>query len=171
MPSALADWITGALFGEPRGGFNFQGKVESANPTVHEHVSTYYAAPSQITTNALSSTMTWSSFLGLSSTTGPNGDGSSIYYDANAQPYQTTSPYGAVTSYAYYDNASPPSKYAFTNTHWSQTIMDGFGRTITMRNGYGGNPMQIVDTTYSPCGCSPLGKMSQTNEAQDYEIR
>jgi len=131
--------------------------VNGVTTTATINSSSYYAAPSQITTNGLSSTMNWSSFLGLSSATGPNGDGSSIYYDTNARPYQTTSPYGAVTTYAYYDTASPPNKYAFTNTHWSQTIMDGFGRTIRTRNGYGGNPMQIVDTTYSPCGCSPLG--------------
>ena len=45
-----------------------------------------YAAPGQITTNTLTSTMNWSSFLGLSSATGPNGDSGSINYDANARP-------------------------------------------------------------------------------------
>jgi hypothetical protein len=78
--------------------------VNGVTTTTTINSSTYYAAPSQITTNALSSTMTWSSFLGLSSATGPNGDGSLIVYDANARP-----------------------------------------------------------SHYSPCGCSPLGKMSQTS--------
>ncbi len=51
-----------------------------------------YAAPSTITTNLLSSSMNWSSFLGLSSATGPNGDNLSIAYDATNRPHTTISP-------------------------------------------------------------------------------
>src|SRR5581483_6222819 len=71
-----------------------------------------FAAPGQITTNSLTSTMNWSSFLGLSSASGPNGDTGSINYDANARPSQTTSPYGAVTTYGYSDTSVPPNKIA-----------------------------------------------------------
>jgi RHS repeat-associated protein len=123
-----------------------------------------WAAPGQITTNTLTSTMTWSSFLGLSSATGPNGDTGSISYDGNARPYQTTSPYGAVTTYTYNDTASPPNKIATTDGHWVETEMDGFGRTIKTITGYGSTTVSTVDTQYAPCGCSPLGKLSKVSQ-------
>jgi RHS repeat-associated protein len=126
--------------------------------------STNYAAPSQITTNALSSSMTWSGFLGLSSATGPNGDTASITYDANARPHTVTSPYGAVTTYTYNDTASPPNRIATTNGHWVKAVMDGFGRTIQTVTGYGTTTVSTVDAQYAPCGCSPLGKLSQQSQ-------
>jgi len=127
-----------------------------------------YAAPSQIATNTLSSTMNWSSFLGLSSATGPNGDSGSINYDGNARPASTISPYGAVTTYTYADTASPPNKVATTNGHWVVTTMDGFGRTNQTLTGYGTGSgtttLSTVDAIYAPCGCSPLGKLSKQSQ-------
>ena len=128
-----------------------------------------FAAPSQLTTGSLTSSMTWSSFLGLNSATGPNLDTGSIGYDANARPASTTSPYGAVTTFTYNDTASPPNKVAMTDLHGAQTIMDGFGRTNYTVNGYGTNTgistaVSTVHTTYTPCGCSPLGKLYQQSQ-------
>jgi RHS repeat-associated protein len=105
--------------------------------------------------------MSWSSFLGLSSATGPNGDQGSITYDSNARPYTVTSPYGAMTNYTYNDTASPPNHIATTNGHWIETVMDGFGRTIQTDTGYSSTTISTVDTQYAPCGCSPLGKLSK----------
>ena len=131
--------------------------VNGVTTTATTDSSTNFAVPSAITTNTLSSQMTWSTFLGLNSATGPNGDSSSIVYDTNARPSSTTAPpnsatppYGAVTTYAYYDNASPPNKVATTNGNWTQTIMDGFGRTINTVTGYGSTTLSTVDTVYSP---------------------
>ena len=114
------------------------------------------------------SSMNWSGFLGLSSATGPNGDTGSIGYDANARPHTTTSPYGAVTTYTYNDTASPPNKVAMIGTQGSETVMDGFGRTIKTIAGYGTTTittvLSTVDAQYAPCGCSPLGKLSQQSQ-------
>jgi RHS repeat-associated protein len=117
-----------------------------------------------MTTNTLSSNMNWTSFLGLSSAAGPNGDAASFAFDTNGRPTSTTSPTGAVTNYAYADSASPPYKTATTNGHWVRTNMDGFGRTIQTITGYGSTTVSTVDTQYAPCSCSPLGKMSQTSQ-------
>ena len=86
-------------------------------------------------------------------------------YDDYARPSSVTSPYGAVTNYTYNDSASPPNHIATTNGHWAETVFDGFGRTIQTDAGYKSGStsttLSIVDTQYAPCGCSPLGKLSQ----------
>jgi RHS repeat-associated protein len=138
--------------------------VNGVYSTVTTNSSTNYAAPSQVTTNTLTSTMNWSGFLGLSSATDPNGDTGSISYDSQARPSSVTSPYGAVTSYTYNDTESPPNHVAVTNGHSATTVMDGFGRTIQTATGYGSTTVSIVDARYAPCGCSPLGKLSQQSQ-------
>ena len=60
--------------------------------------STNYAAPSTLTTNSLSTSLSYSSFLGVTHATGPNGATASVIYDASARPSSTTSPSGAGTS-------------------------------------------------------------------------
>jgi RHS repeat-associated protein len=122
--------------------------------------STNYAAPYQITTNTLSSTMNWYSSLSPSSAAGPNGDTASFAFDTNGRPLSTTSPTLAVTNYTYNDGASPPTKTATTNSHWVQTAMDGFGRTVQTLN----TGASVVSTQYDPCGCSPLGKVSRVSQ-------
>ncbi len=129
--------------------------------------STNYAAPGTLTTNSLTSSLQWSSFLGVSQATGPNGDVASMIYDSTARPSQSTSPYGAVTTYTYADSASPPYHQATTNNHWVQSQLDGFGRTVRAVTGYTSGStnttVSTVDTVYAPCGCSPMGKVSQVS--------
>ena len=148
------------LFQHDIGGNVTSTTVNGVYSTVATSSSTNYAAPSQMTTNTLSSTANWTSALGLSSAAGPNGDTASFGYDTNGRPTSTTSPTGAVTNYTYNDSASPPYKTATTNTHWIQTAMDGFGRTVQTLN----TGASVVATHYDPCGCSPLGKMSQVSQ-------
>ena len=148
------------LFQHDIGGNVTSTTVNGVYSTVATSSSTNYAAPSQMTTNTLSSTANWTSALGLSSAAGPNGDTASFGYDSNGRPLSTTSPTGAVTNYTYADSASPPTKTATTNTHWVQTAMDGFGRTVQTLN----TGASVVATHYDPCGCSPLGKMSQVSQ-------
>jgi RHS repeat-associated protein len=45
----------------------------------------------------------------------------------------------------------------------TQTL-DGLGRLANTQSGYGGTVVSEVDTTYGPCACSPLGKMTQQSE-------
>ena len=54
--------------------------------------STNYAVPSQISVGSLTSSIDYSAFLGITSATGPNGDGSSMSYDSSARPSQSVSP-------------------------------------------------------------------------------
>lgn len=66
--------------------------------------------PSAMTLNSngnLSSSMTYTSFLGIASVTGPNGDVMQLAYDSAARPKETTSPHGAKTEYTY--TTSPPT--------------------------------------------------------------
>src|ERR1700730_14958797 len=107
--------------------------------------------------------MNWTPALGPSSVAGPNGDTASFGYDTNGRPLSTTSPTGAVTNYTYNDSASPPYKTATTNGqngHWVVAAMEGFGRTIQTLN----TGASVVATHYDPCGCSPLGKVSQVSQ-------
>ena len=137
--------------------------VNGVTTNVTTDSTTNFAAPTQMTTNTLNSGMTWTSALALNTATGPNGDSGAINYDTDGRPTSTTSPYGASTTYTYNDTASPPSKSASTNGHSVTTIMDGFGRTIQTSSG-ASTTLSIVDAQYAPCGCSPLGKLSQQSQ-------
>ncbi len=101
-----------------------------------------YAAPGAVTTAGLTTTMSWSGFLGLTNETGPNTESLSFSYDNYARPASSTSPHGAVTSYVYTD--SPPTKKATTNGHWVKTTLDGLGRTVKVETG-------DASGTKSPC--------------------
>ncbi len=138
--------------------------VNGVTTTAGTGSSTNYAAPTEVTTNTLTSNMSWSAFLGITSATGPNGDTGAINYDANSRPTTVTSQYGATTTYTYNDTASPPNKIATTDGHWVKTVMDGFGRTIQTVTGYGSTTVSTVDSQYAPCGCSPLGKLSEQSQ-------
>jgi RHS repeat-associated protein len=122
-----------------------------------------YAAPSAITTaNSLTSTFTWSTVLVPLSTTGPNGETATTNYDSStAQPTSSTSPYGAVTSYTYSNTA--PQIVAVTNGAWTQTYLDGLGRTARIAKGNGNTTLSYTDTVYDTCGCTPMGKPYKTS--------
>ena len=74
------------------------------------------------------------------------------------------------TTYAYSDNYYPAGQDGYHR--WSFLVwsaMDGFGRTTATVTGYSvhGQPnttISTVDTQYAPCGCSPLGKLSQQSQ-------
>ena len=130
-----------------------------------------YTVPTAITTGSFTTNLGFSSFLGLTSETGPNGDSLGIGYDAAARPSSTSSPYGAGTAYTYNDTASPPTHIAITSasngSHGTRTTLDGFGRTIKVETGTGTATnfvvVSTVDSVYGSCGCSPLGKLTQTS--------
>ncbi|MBI4910107.1 MAG: hypothetical protein HY820_41200 [Acidobacteria bacterium] len=124
-----------------------------------------YARPSTITPNgntAMAETSTWNSFLGLSQSTGANGETSSVTYDSNARPTSTTSADGAVTTFAYTN--SPPTVKATTNNKWVKSTMDGFGRTVKTESGYGTTTVSVSEVQYAACACSPLGKLKQKSQ-------
>jgi YD repeat-containing protein len=70
-----------------------------------------------------------------------------------------------VTTYGY--SASGVIPYvitATTNSHWTQTTLDGFGRTAKSVRGTGSTTVSEVDTVYGPCACSPIGKVTQVSQ-------
>ena len=117
-----------------------QSSVTSTNAT-------NYSAPSQITVGSLSSSMSYSSFLGLTNETDPNGASSTIGYDAMARPTSTTSPFGATTTTTYNDTASSVvysdhRKRTLDQDHHGRFGPDNsnpnrrwFGHTLGCRNG------------------------------------
>jgi YD repeat-containing protein len=122
-----------------------------------------YSVPWTITTaSALKTTLAWSSFLAPGGATGPNGDSSTINYDAStARPSSTISPYGATTTYAYSNTA--PQITATVNGRWTSTYLDGLGRTNRVATGYSSTTTSYVDTVYDTCGCTPTGKPYKTS--------
>jgi YD repeat-containing protein len=138
---------------------------------------TNYAAPDQITVgSSLTTSMSYSSFLGLTSETGPNGTSVDIGYDTSGRPQSSTSPFGATTYTVYNDSASTPNTCTSVNTRWTETILDGLGRALKVLTGSyassgqttcssasGATTLTETDTSYDSCGCSPMGKLaSQT---------
>jgi RHS repeat-associated protein len=144
--------------------YDITGNMTSTNlngvgSSVSTTAATNYAAPSQMTVGSLSETLSYSSFLGLTNETGPNGASVSLGYDANARPTSATSPFGAVTTTTYNDTASPPTIVTSVNGRWTRQTLDGLGRTILTETGYATTTVSQQETVYGPCGCSPLGKM------------
>lgn len=131
---------------------------------------TNYAVPDRITPNNntdLQQTITYTPSLALASLTNPNTAIASATYDLLDRPSTTTSVYGAVTTYTYSLSGTPAWQRATTNNHWVQTSLDGFNRPITELRGHnvsGGATVSQVDTTYGPCACSPLGKVTAVSQ-------
>ena len=130
----------------------------SSSATINS--TTNYAAPSQVTTGGLSSTMSYS-FLNLTNETDPNGAQVSIGYDAMARPATTTSPFGAAISNTYYDG-TPPTATSTIGGRWTKVTKDGLGRPIKTETGDSSGTVSVAETEYDSCGCSPLGKLKRT---------
>ena len=123
------------------------------------------AVPSQLTVGSLTTNLTWSTFLGLTNETGPNGDSSGTYYDQYARPSGSTSAFGAQTSISYssppYSSSAPPTVTSTINGRWTRTTMDGLGRTILTQSGDASSTQSQAESVYGPCACSPMGKLMQ----------
>ena len=121
--------------------------------------STNYAAPSSISTPTYGETLSYNSWLGVTSTTGLNGEQLSMVYDGYGRPRQGVSPYGAVTSYSYSpNNILPVTQTTQGPGGTTVTTLDGLGRPIRVQHGTG-----VTDTVYEPCACSPLGKIQKVS--------
>jgi RHS repeat-associated protein len=165
-----------------------QTTVNGVTSNVTSSTSNNYAVPSQITVGSLSDSMSWTSFLGLSSNTGSNSDTGYVSYDGYGRPSYSTAVSGAITAHVYstgptYSSSSPAwneicycGQVGFAmlpDARFTKNILDGLGRTLTTQTGtvvpgtftlpygpWGTNTViSQVDTVYDSCGCSPLGKM------------
>ncbi len=121
---------------------------------------TNYAEPSAITLGSLTSSFSWNGFLGLTQATGPNSSTSSYSYDSYGRPAQTNNITGQVLNTTYTN--SPPTETTTTGTRWTKTTFDGLARHLKVETGYntGSTPTTVfvVDTVYTPCACTPIGK-------------
>jgi YD repeat-containing protein len=149
--------------------------VNGVTTTASTSSTTNFAAPDSITVNSmLTTSMTYSPALGLTSETGPSGTSVDLGYDLEGRPASSTSAFGAVTYYTYNDTATPPNVCTSVNTRWTQTFLDGLGRTsvvwtgsytsagpTTSSSASGAVTLSVAETNYESCGCSPLGKMYQ----------
>ena len=151
--------------------------VNGVTAQVSSSSSTNFAAPTQLTVGSQSTTLGWSSFLGLTNDTGPNGDSSQTVYDAYARPSNSTSPFGAVTAVNYssppYSSSAPPTVttivadtsvpgggYTTSSGRWTRQTLDGLGRTILTETGDStGATKSQAESVYGPCACSPMGKL------------
>ncbi|MGJ5820991.1 RHS repeat domain-containing protein, partial [Paludibaculum fermentans] len=133
----------------------------------------HYTMPSVVTPNSesnLASSSQFNTFLGLSSTTGPNSATAAFTYDSMTRPSTTTSALGAVTNYAYTNaviaggSSTLATSTATTNGKWVRTTVDGLGRTVKVERGNGSTVVSIVDTEYGPCACSAVGKVKRVSQ-------
>ena len=126
---------------------------------------TNYAVPSAITPNGnsgLQTTLTHNAFLGVTNSAGPNGANASFGYDASGRPGSAVSPLGASTAFAYQDSSL--KRTSTTNGHTARTTLDGYGRVIKEeRLDTGGVVKSVVDTEYTSCACSPIGKVRRVS--------
>jgi YD repeat-containing protein len=125
---------------------------------------TNYAAPDSITTQSYGQSYTYNAWLGITQTTGLNGEQLSMTYDYTGRPSSAHSPYGATWTYAYSDSPLPAWQSKSGPDGFTRTTLDGLGRAIRVERGPASNQIQsVVDTVYAPCACSPLGKVQKVS--------
>jgi RHS repeat-associated protein len=150
-------------------GYNKAGQQISTSGPQGATATTYTGSagsivPQTVTPNAngaLSASMNWNGFLGLTSVTPANGNGVSFGYDAYARKTTTTSKDGAQTTYTYGANNSWMA--ATTNGRFVKTYFDGIGRAVKVESGHGSTIVSTVETVYEPCACSPVGKVKKVS--------
>jgi len=88
-------------------------------------------------------------------------------------PTSTVSPYGATTTNSYHtyntgSDGKPTTTTSITNNHFTRQTLDGMGHVILQETGtVSGSTLTTVSqvtSIYAPCGCSPMGKLSQVSE-------
>ena len=143
-------------------GFASAVSSDGTSVTAASTASTNYAAPSTITTQSYGETIAYNSWLGITQTTGLNGETLYLTYDSYGRPSTAVSPYGATTSYSY--STSPPVQQIKNGPDGlTRTTLDGLGRTIRVERGSSTGYTSAVDTVYAPCACSPLGKVQKVS--------
>jgi RHS repeat-associated protein len=152
------------------GSFSRSNATDGSTATASSDSATNFAAPQSLSTQSYSETVGYNSWLGITQTTGMNGEQLSMAYDPYGRPSTGTSPYGATTTYAY----PAPSGYMIPLPLWqtktgpdgfTKTTLDGLGRTISVQRGPDSSHIQSeVDTVYAPCACSPLGKIQKVSQ-------
>ena len=143
-------------------GFASAEASDGTSVTASSNASTNYAAPSTITTQSYGETIAYNSWLGVTQTTGLNGETLYLTYDSYGRPTTAVSPYGATTGYEY-PTGLPVQQTKGGPDGFTRTTLDGLGRTIRVERGPSTGYTSVVDTVYAPCACSPLGKIQKVS--------
>jgi RHS repeat-associated protein len=130
--------------------------------------------PVTISSQSYPTTLAYNSWLGVTQTTGANGEQMSMTYDGYGRPTSGTSPYqspycycGPTESYSY--GTSAPFTQTKTGTDGKTvTTLDGLGRAIRVDRGDTTSMHSSTATVYAPCACSPLAKIQKTSQPYVY---
>jgi RHS repeat-associated protein len=166
MSNSITPTKSGSMYYDPTGNVYQAYASDGSTYSASTSSTTNYAAPSTITSQSYSTSVTYNSCLGITQTTGQNGEQLQMAYDGRRRPTSGTSPYGAVTSYTYTAPGTLPVTQTKTGPDgYTQTTLDGVGRTIKVLRGPSSSLIQSeVDTVYAPCACSPLAKLQKTSQ-------
>ena len=141
--------------------------TDGTTTAVSTSSTTNFAAPQSIATQSYSQTLSYNSWLGMTQTTGANGEQLSMTYDVAGRPSTGTSPYGAVTTYTYSAYGALPMQQTVTGPNGvTITTLDGLGRAIRVQRGDSAtvdSTTSYTDTVYAPCACSPLSKVQKVS--------
>ena len=165
MTATVGPAKTSCMAYYPHGAVSTAASSDGSHVTMSADSTTNYAAPQTVTTQSYSETLAYNSWLGVTQTTGANGEQLSMTYDTYGRPKTGTSPYGAVTTYSYSAAGVTPVQQMRTGPDgFTRTTLDGVGRTVKVERGPNASTIQsVVDTVYAPCACSPLAKLQKTS--------
>jgi RHS repeat-associated protein len=155
--------------------YQFSGAISSITCndgktlTSSSNSGTNYSAPQALSTESYSETIGYTSWLGVTQTTGANGEQINMTYDSAGRPVSAVSPYwtsGTVGTTSWQYNWYPlPATTVQTGTDGVTTsVLDGLGRPIHVGRGDSSGVKSYTDTLYAPCACSPLGKVQQVSQ-------
>ena len=124
-----------------------------------------YAAPMVLSAGSLSQTIAYNPSMTPQSSTGQNGDTTTMTYDIYGRPTGATSPYGATSTITYnnapYSSTNQATSKATIDGRWTQNMLDGLGRTVLTQSGDASGANTQAESVYGSCGCSPFGKLIQ----------
>jgi RHS repeat-associated protein len=161
-------WLALYDYGGVAGSASTDGPAVTANTTSD----TNYAAPQNIATETYSQALTYNTWLGVTQTTGANGETMTTTYDSLGRPATAKNGWAS-------GNTTYPATYTYTYSAqnvvpaWQQkagidgvtiTTLDGLGRPIRVSRGDSNGAQSWTDTVYAPCACSPLGKVQQVSQ-------
>jgi YD repeat-containing protein len=140
---------------------------DGTTSTASADAATNYAAPQTIVAQNYTQALSYTPFLGVSKTTGANGEQVTMTYDSYGRPKTATSPYGAVWTYAYTPLANgPPYWQSKTGPDgYTLTTVDGLGRVASVQRGTSAsNIVSETDTVYAPGATAPLGLTQEVSQ-------
>jgi RHS repeat-associated protein len=159
--------------------YDIAGNRVLSSDTMGASQSTGFANNSQVVSVSAggnSANILYNGDLTTSQVTGTNGENTTFGYAAETyRPAQVQNPDGSITKYGYSDlnqyGQTQAWNYPYVTTVISpagkvtQTIMDGFGRTIYSMVQLSSSPSVWITTAtnYNPCSCSSTGKATQVS--------